>query len=199
MTRLGFLAIAAAALSALQGVSAHYQLTYPQSRGFAEDSQPLAPCGGFNTVGSRSEFPLQDGFVQINSGHTDYTYEVKFIDNSNPSTNDFNNATVIAKGSRSYPAEACLPVDLGSVAGASAGTNGTIQITYDGGDGTLYQCADVTLADSPSSFNQTRCVNADGSNPTGTGASSDESAASVLSVAGGVMMAAVAAAFSIAA
>ncbi|KAI9488539.1 hypothetical protein BDB00DRAFT_847681 [Zychaea mexicana] len=206
MTRIGFFAITAAALTALQGVSAHYQLTYPESRGFDEAREPLAPCGGFDSVSNRSEFPLKGGFMQINSGHTDYTYEVKVVtDNANPSTDDFNSGTTVAKGSRPYPAEACLPVDLSSVSNASAGTNATLQITYNGGDGTLYQCADVTLTENPSSFNSSRCVNADGSDPTASssadGSSSDENGASagVRAAVGGVFAAAIAAAFTISA
>ncbi|KAI9263167.1 hypothetical protein BDA99DRAFT_407798, partial [Phascolomyces articulosus] len=174
-------AIAIAGLTVLQSVSAHYQLTYPQSRGFNEDREPTAPCGGFDSVSSRSQFPLQNGFVQINSGHTDYTYEVKLVTNStNPTASDFTSAPTVAKGSRNYPADACLPIDLGNVQGLSAGTNATIQVVYDGGDGLLYQCADVTLAENPSSFNTTACVNADGSNPTAapSNGGSDESGAS---------------------
>ena len=141
MTRIGFFATVVAGLTLLQSVSAHYQLTYPESRGFNEDNEPNAPCGGFNSPSSnRTQFPLQNGFVEINSGHTSYSYEIKLVTNSaNPSTADFNSASTIATGSRNYPSNACLPVDLSSVSNASAGTNATIQVIYDGGDGKLYQ------------------------------------------------------------
>lgn len=138
MVRLSLIALSAATISA---VSAHFQLTYPQTRGFNEDNEPQAPCGGFNNVGSRSEFPLENGFVQINSGHTSYKYTVKVITSSNPSTSDFtgSNATVIGSGSRNYPGDACLTVSTNNGTDIKAGTNATIQITYDGGDGSLYQ------------------------------------------------------------
>lgn len=138
MVRLSLLALSAATISA---VSAHFQLNYPQTRGFNEDNEPQAPCGGFNNVGSRTEFPLENGFVQINSGHTTYKYTVKVITSNNPSTSDFtgNNATVIGSGSRNYPGDACLTVSTNNGTDIKAGTNATIQITYDGGDGSLYQ------------------------------------------------------------
>ncbi|KAI7851647.1 hypothetical protein BDC45DRAFT_515502 [Circinella umbellata] len=203
MTRIGFFATVVAGLTLLQSVSAHYQLTYPESRGFSEDNEPSAPCGGFNTASSnRTQFPLKNGFVEINSGHTSYSYEIKLVTNSaNPSASDFSSAPTVANGSRNYPGEGCLPIDLSSVSNASAGTNATIQVIYDGGDGSLYQCVDVTLAENPSNFDSSACVNADGSDPTGSSSVADggNSGASGLTVASGVFAAAFAAAISIAA
>ncbi|ORY95937.1 hypothetical protein BCR43DRAFT_407835, partial [Syncephalastrum racemosum] len=161
-------ALATAFVAALSGVSAHYQLTYPAPRGFKESTEPTAPCGGFDSVSQqRTQFPLKNGFVEINSEHPSYTYEVKLIMGSNPSTADFtgSNATTVATGQRNYPEQACLPIDLGNATSVSAGTNATIQVLYNGGDGNLYQCTDVTFADNPSNFNTSVCVNADGSNP----------------------------------
>ncbi|CDS12300.1 hypothetical protein LRAMOSA04495 [Lichtheimia ramosa] len=197
MVRLSLLALSAATISA---VSAHFQLNYPQTRGFNEDNEPQAPCGGFNNVGSRTEFPLENGFVQINSGHTTYKYTVKVITSNNPSTSDFtgNNATVIGSGSRNYPGDACLTVSTNNGTDIKAGTNATIQITYDGGDGSLYQCTDVTFVENPSNFNSSACVNADGSKPGESGSSDGESgASSVTTAVGGIVLAAVAGAISL--
>ncbi|KAI9315400.1 hypothetical protein BX666DRAFT_1811953, partial [Dichotomocladium elegans] len=121
--------------------SAHFQLNYPASRGFNEDIEATAPCGGFNTPSSRTQFPLQNGFVEISAGHPSYTYTVKVIASNNPSTADFtgNNATVVAHGSRNYPGPSCLSVNLGNATHIAAGTNATLQVQFEGGDGVLYQ------------------------------------------------------------
>lgn len=39
---------------------AHYTLDYPPSRGFSDDDEPIAPCGGaaYNAAGNRTQFPL---------------------------------------------------------------------------------------------------------------------------------------------
>jgi hypothetical protein len=130
-----------AVLVSAQAVMAHYQLVYPASRGFSESTEPTAPCGGFDTVQSpRSQFPLKNGFVEINSEHTSYQYTINLLVNNNPTTADFTTANLkqVATGSRSYPEAACLSVDL-SNANVTSGTNATIQIIYAAGDGQLYQ------------------------------------------------------------
>ncbi|KAG1309499.1 hypothetical protein G6F62_014812 [Rhizopus arrhizus] len=59
---------------------AHFTMTYPSSRGFNEDQESISPCGGFNTASSeRVVLPLQNAFVEINSGHTSYSYEINAI------------------------------------------------------------------------------------------------------------------------
>mgnify|MGYP006973185960 FL=1 len=37
---------------------AHFFVTSPLPRGFAEDTNPQPPCGGFNVSGVRSNFPI---------------------------------------------------------------------------------------------------------------------------------------------
>lgn len=141
MPRLSIFALgAAAALSLLQGVSGHYQLLYPQSRGFSEDTEPTAPCGGFNQVlAQRAEFPLHGGFLEINSEHTQYAYQIKLALGNNPDSNAFANASTVGGGQRNYPLQSCLSVDLSNVTQATDGTNATFQIMYNAGDSILYQ------------------------------------------------------------
>lgn len=169
------------ALVSLQTVLAHYTVTYPSSRGFDETKEPTAPCGGFDTVGTRTPFPLKGGFVEINSGHTSYSYVVNLLVKDAPTTADFSNSTAnvqVATGTRAYPQAACLSLDdLSKNADAKAGAEATLQIVYNGGDGQLYQCIDVTLADSVSDWNSTMCVNADGSSTAGSSASASGSGA----------------------
>ncbi|KAI8967192.1 hypothetical protein BDF20DRAFT_908521 [Mycotypha africana] len=173
-----------AALLSVQSALAHFQVTYPGSRGFDENKEPTAPCGGFDTVSAaRAEVPLKDAFIEINSGHTSYSYVVNVLVNNNPSTADFANtsqAVAVANGSRNYPQAACLSLDLNKNSAIKAGTNGTIQIIYNGGDGELYQCADVTFVDNPKNWNNSMCTNADGSasssSPSSSGSSPSASA-----------------------
>ncbi|KAI8883395.1 hypothetical protein K501DRAFT_184670 [Backusella circina FSU 941] len=186
-----------AALVSAQAVLAHYQLVYPVSRGFSEAIEANGPCGGYDIVQSpRTQFPLKNGFAEINSEHTSYKYTINLLVNNNPTSADFTSANLkqVATGSRSYPEAACLSVDLSS-ANVTSGTNATIQIIYDAGDGQLYQCTDVVLADNPSSFNTSQCVNADGSSSNTTssssGSSSSTSKASSYTVASGLVAMAV--------
>jgi len=48
----------AAALLCSSAVMAHFTLDYPVSRGFNDDAEPTGPCGGFDAVANRSQFPL---------------------------------------------------------------------------------------------------------------------------------------------
>lgn len=118
-------------LIALQSMGlAHFTMTYPSSRGFNEDQEPISPCGGFNTASSeRVVFPLQNAFIEINSGHTSYSYEINAITG--------NSTVQVGKGSRSYPQAACLPLQLTD--SIKNGTSTTLQVVYNGGDGLLYQ------------------------------------------------------------
>ncbi|KAG6812555.1 hypothetical protein H0H93_011291, partial [Arthromyces matolae] len=56
----------------------------------------------------------------------------------------------------------CFPLDLAQASNVSSlqsGQNVTIQIVFDGGDGQLYQCADLTLSNDASVSNVS-CTNA---------------------------------------
>lgn len=198
------IAVLVAALVSIQAVLGHYTVTYPNSRGFDETKEPTAPCGGFDTVGTRTPFPLKGGFVEIDSGHTSYSYVVNLLVDNAPTTADFSNSTAnvqVATGSRSYPQAACLSLDdLSKNSEAKAGANATIQVVYNGGDGALYQCIDVTLADNVGNWNNSMCTNADGSSTsagsgtasgTGSAAASTQSPSSAnsLTYTGGLMFA----------
>ncbi|KAG0170636.1 hypothetical protein DFQ28_000160 [Apophysomyces sp. BC1034] len=194
MARLVFVSFLALLLVSV--ASAHFQLTYPTSRGFNEDQEPTAPCGGFDSVQPRTQFPLQNGFVEIAAHHPQYTYQVNVLINNQPTTADFVAANLkqIAMGQRNYPMAACLPVNFANVTDAKNGVNATIQVLFNGGDGQLYQCTDVVLVDQAANFNASQCVNADGSSPTSGNGSSNQPKNSVgsLSVASGLLFTAVA-------
>jgi hypothetical protein len=159
----------------LQSVLAHFTLDYPATRGFNEDTEATVPCGHFDTVGNRTQFPLTNGFLEIYSGHTSWSYTVNVVLGDSPVVADFSsNASQIGSGSRSYPEKACLSVDLSKNSAIKDGVNGTLQIVYNGGDGLLYQCTDVTFTSAAAAWNASACANADGSSAS---ASSSTSAA----------------------
>ena len=141
MSRLSAATLLIVALISAHTVLAHFQLTYPASRGFDETKEPTAPCGGFDSIGSRVQVPLKNAFVEINSEHTSYTYTVSVLVNNSPVVADFStsNLTQVATGSRNYPESACLPMDLSKNTAIKDGANATIQVVFNGGDGSLYQ------------------------------------------------------------
>ncbi|GAA5938788.1 uncharacterized protein JCM15063_004868 [Sporobolomyces koalae] len=129
--------------------------TSPQSRGFDEDIEPQF-CGGFNsTASSRTPFPLNaQGSILIDSHHPSAQVAVLISFDENPTS--IQQFTHLANGSSygllqnfeslSGEGEFCLSVDIASLnVGATNGTPATIQVEFNGGDGTLFQCADVIL------------------------------------------------------
>ncbi|KAG8946175.1 hypothetical protein FRC04_012030 [Tulasnella sp. 424] len=136
---------------------AHFTLDYPPTRGFDEDLEPQF-CGGFPLANNRSLFPLTGGVVEIDSHHETAQFVTLISFSSDPqSFTDFNTTS----DGKAIPflkpfiqiqgtGEACIPVDVASlnVPGVQNGTNATIQVQFNGGDGWLYQCADVTLVSS---------------------------------------------------
>ncbi|KAG8852019.1 hypothetical protein FRB96_008937 [Tulasnella sp. 330] len=135
---------------------AHFTLDYPQTRGFDEDLEPQF-CGGFPLV-NRTEFPLSGGMIDIDSHHTASTFVTLISFDQNPS--NFSQFNTTPSGQTygflkpfiqlSGTGEMCVPVDISALglSGIGPGTNATIMVQFDGGDGELYQCADVTLTGS---------------------------------------------------
>lgn len=141
MSRLSFAALLIVALISSQTVLAHFSLTYPASRGFDETKEPTAPCGGFDSVAARTQVPLKNAFVEIDAEHTSYKYTVSVLVNNNPAVADFSTSKLVevASGNRNYPQSACLPLDLTKDSSIVNGANATIQVVFNGGDGSLYQ------------------------------------------------------------
>ncbi|PPQ80020.1 hypothetical protein CVT26_011902 [Gymnopilus dilepis] len=143
-------------------VSAHFQLQFPPPRGpFVEDNEPKF-CDNYLTPASnRSQFPLSGGFFTLNSEHPSWTAGVLLSTSANPTSfQDFSqvNKFFQVQGEGAF----CIPLDLKSSneTGLTNGQNVTIQIVFDGGDGQLYQCADVTLSDSFTIPSNVSCTNA---------------------------------------
>ncbi|KAG5648154.1 hypothetical protein DXG03_006108 [Asterophora parasitica] len=155
------------ALALVGSANAHFRLLFPEPRGqFVADNEPQY-CGGYTQVTqNRTTFPLSGGFFTIKSGHPDFTAGVIISTLQNPIS--FDNFTVNGKQqiASAYAKNAnagtfCLPLDLAAsgVAGVKDGANVTIQIVYAGGDGNLYQCADLTLSSNFTIPNNVTCHN----------------------------------------
>ncbi|KDQ20310.1 hypothetical protein BOTBODRAFT_125906, partial [Botryobasidium botryosum FD-172 SS1] len=132
----------------------HFQLNYPQSRGYVFANETYF-CGGFSSPKPRVPFPIYGGFYIINSEHPRANIMATLSFNPNPTSyQQFNISpsgqtippltpftTLVGQGT------ICLPVDIAGlgIPDLQGDTNATIQVQYNGGDGTVTQCADVTL------------------------------------------------------
>jgi len=114
-------------------------------------------CDGYtNAVSNRTVFPLSSGVITLNSEHPQWTVGVLVSTKPNPSSfSDFNNASggnqvVVNFFQTSGAGLACFNMDLSrsGVSGVVNGANVSIEVVFDGGDGQLYQCADLTLSNS---------------------------------------------------
>ncbi|KGB77594.2 hypothetical protein CNBG_3432 [Cryptococcus deuterogattii R265] len=168
---------------------AHFTLDYPQSRGFQDDIEGQF-CGGFNTVETRQPFPLGSGPVQIDSHHTLATVVAFISTNSNPTSfNDFNttsNGTSIPLASSIFQVaqgERCFNIDLKSLnIGLTNGSEVTLQVQYNGGDGNLYQCSDLVLIEGYEVPSNETCTN-DASKASNASSTSSSSASATSAAA----------------
>ncbi|KAF7982066.1 hypothetical protein HWV62_30358 [Athelia sp. TMB] len=131
--------------------SAHFQMQYPAPRGvFVEDDEPTFCDGYTQAVSNRTVFPISNGVISMNSEHPSWTVGVIVSTAQNPTAfSDFNNsAPAVQFFQTSGEGIACFNIDLlkSGISGLVDGANVTIEVVYDGGDGELYQCADLTLS-----------------------------------------------------
>ncbi|KAF9451779.1 hypothetical protein P691DRAFT_806877 [Macrolepiota fuliginosa MF-IS2] len=145
------------ALSALalfaSTANAHFRLNFPAPRGPDTEGE-LKFCAGYTEVTTnRTTFPLSGGFFTIKQNHTPWSGAVLISTEQNP--NDFG-AFNDTKGEQfvrywantDVVGNLCIPLDLSrtNIPGVRDGANVTIQIAVIGGDGELFQCADLTLS-----------------------------------------------------
>ncbi|KAF8587337.1 hypothetical protein K439DRAFT_1338632 [Ramaria rubella] len=152
------------------GTNGHFLLNYPQTRGFNEDLETNF-CGGF-PLSNRSEFPLSGGMVSITSEHPQSDIDILISFDANPTMfGEFNQTAsgttipfLLPFTKMNAQGDACFPVNISSLGLSEAqnGANATIMVQYNGGDGELYQCADVMLSNSFSVPSGTKCDNATG-------------------------------------
>lgn len=75
--------------------SAHFQLEWPESRGFDENDIVNYPCGGFDDVSDeRTPFPTSGGPLQLSLEHTRTNFEVLIAMGNDPSGDDFHTVLV---------------------------------------------------------------------------------------------------------
>jgi len=162
-------------ISAITAVNAHFELAYPVPRGPFDDDNEVNFCDNYvNAVDNRTEFPLSGGYITLGAFHPTWTLGVLISTVQDPTSfSNFTNSSggqQLARNFASATGEGnfCIPLDLSNtgISGVSDGANVTIQFVFDGGDGTLYQCADLTLAQNFSVPSNISCTNSTSSNKT---------------------------------
>ncbi|KAJ6534485.1 hypothetical protein DFH09DRAFT_1180511 [Mycena vulgaris] len=140
--------------------NAHFQLQFPPPRGvFVEDDEPTF-CDGYDAVADRTVFPLSGGFFSLNSEHTSWTASVSLTNKADPTKfDDF--STIVPFFKLTGEGLFCLPLDLltTNATGLTDGQNVTLEIIFDGGDGELFQCADLTLSSTAKISSSVSCTN----------------------------------------
>ncbi|KAI8995323.1 hypothetical protein BD414DRAFT_479208 [Trametes punicea] len=162
------LTIAAFIPGLLTVVSAHFQLQYPAPRGpFVENQEPTF-CDGYpDAVNNRTVFPTSGGIFSLHSEHPNWTLGgiIATVQDPNTFTAFESNGQfqfVVPFFATSGEGDFCFPIDLAAhnISGVKDGANVTLQLIYDGGDGQLYQCADLTLSDNATVPSSVSCTNA---------------------------------------
>ncbi|KAI6045125.1 hypothetical protein EDC04DRAFT_2877442 [Pisolithus marmoratus] len=134
--------------------NAHFQLQYPPPRGSWNVDQEPTFCDGYmDAVSDKIVFPFANGVINLNSEHPQWTVGVIVSTKQDPTSfSDFNSSSgyqmAVPWFQTNGEGQYCFPIDLATsgVSGIQDGANVTIQIVYNGGDGNLYQCADLTLS-----------------------------------------------------
>ncbi|PPQ90436.1 hypothetical protein CVT25_014954 [Psilocybe cyanescens] len=148
--------------------NAHFRLNYPGPRGaFVADREPLY-CGGYTDVTTnRTTFPLSGGFFKIETGHPDWSASVILSTAENPNSFDLfsvdgQEQIVSPWGNEHDAGSFCIPLNISAanIEGVRDGSNVTIQVVFNGGDGALYQCADLTLSAELTQPSDVTCTNA---------------------------------------
>ncbi|KAI0252598.1 hypothetical protein BJV78DRAFT_323565 [Lactifluus subvellereus] len=185
-------------ISAATAVNAHFQLAFPPPRGVFDDANEVKFCDNYvNAVNNRSEFPLSGGFVTLNSEHSSWSLSVLISTVQDPTSfNNFTSASGQQQLARNFASASgeggfCIPLDLNNtgISGVQNGANVTIQLVFNGGDGSLYQCADLTLSNSFTIPSSVSCSNATSSKSKSNGDRASEVATTGFTAALGFIVA----------
>lgn len=164
--------------------NAHFEMQFPPPRGQFNDDDEVKFCDGYNSVGNRSTFPLDGGFFSMKSSHSPWTVGVIVATADNPTSfNDFSQLVPFFQYQQA--GIACFPLSFPPINGTSFrdGQNVTVQIVFDGGDGKLYQCADLTLSSSVKISSNVSCTN---STTNGSGSATQSGSPSATQASGTV-------------
>ncbi|KAJ7495623.1 hypothetical protein FB451DRAFT_1020199 [Mycena latifolia] len=161
--------------------NAHFQLQFPLPRGpFVEDAEPTFCDGYDSSVSNRTVFPFTGGFWSINSEHTSWTAGVSVSTKANP-TNFSDFTTVIPFFQDTGAGIFCFDLDFSKTnASLTDGQNVTLEIIFDGSDGQLYQCADLTMSSTAKIDSSISCKNSSSSASSTAGASPTTSPSAAL-------------------
>jgi hypothetical protein len=143
LSNLAFLAL-------LPLTSAHFRLTWPPARGFADDKAGTFPCGGFDDVSStRTAWPATGGPIQLDMHHTQTNVMVLLSLGSNPGVNY--NITLRPTFAEEGLGDFCVGmVSVPEGVNYTEGEAATLQVVTNGDpDGGLYQ---VSFASIPKSL-----------------------------------------------
>ncbi|KAJ3106122.1 hypothetical protein HDU97_006939 [Phlyctochytrium planicorne] len=125
---------------------AHFKVTTPPARFKSEALQVVPPCGGL-PLSTRTPIPISGTFMEGVSYHP--TAVVNFtlaLTDSDPTEADFKVNWAKSPTTIPQPGNFQVPVEIANIQGVKVGGVGTLRISFDAGDGMLYQCVDVTFA-----------------------------------------------------
>ncbi|KAI4657782.1 uncharacterized protein J4E78_006171 [Alternaria triticimaculans] len=136
----------ALALAFLPLTFAHFQLNFPEARGFTDDTEGNFPCGGYNDVQQeRTDFPISGGPIQLHMEHPQTNVAVYMAIGDNPGEG----FSIVAQQQTQVSGlgDFCFGhVSLPEGLNVTDGTKASIQVVTNNHEaGGLYQCADVTL------------------------------------------------------
>ncbi|KAJ8084268.1 hypothetical protein PM082_003036 [Marasmius tenuissimus] len=172
-------------------VKAHFKLQFPSPRGaFNEENEPN--FYGYTTPATnRTTISMTDSYIALLSEHTNWVVAVLLANSTNPTS--FDNFTQITSFTRNTgEGTFCMPFSLAKSNATGldlkTGQNVTLQIEFAGDDGSLFQCADVTLSNSTTDSTPTSGCTAgnlqetDGTASNGTGASGGNNGTEAMTV-----------------
>ncbi|KAJ3515942.1 hypothetical protein NLJ89_g1439 [Agrocybe chaxingu] len=120
---------------------------YPRPRGWVNETDQVAPCGGLQ-INNRTSFPLTGGQFSLLLADEAYTVQFSYSTSSNPtSDSDFRPFMQSLTGGDQV-GHTCFNVASFADLGVTAGQDVTLQIKYSGGGRDLtpyYQCADLNV------------------------------------------------------
>ncbi|ODV84522.1 hypothetical protein CANARDRAFT_8507 [[Candida] arabinofermentans NRRL YB-2248] len=127
-------------------------ILYPSDREWSENSETVAPCGSYSSIGNRSEFPLDDGFVAlVAKSNKAWSISLKISYDENPTKNSDFDEWASGNVSNSIDiGHTCfyMPDQPSSI---NAGDYATIQLEYmaleDDSNETHYACADIVFVE----------------------------------------------------
>jgi len=168
-------------------VNAHFNISYPAVRGAFNDDNEVNFCDSYSNPSARSPFPLSNGLIAFITSHPSWTAGVMISTSSDPTSfSNFRNSSggdqLAVPYFQSGGTSGCIAVNVSDsgLSGLNDGSNVTLQMVFNGGDGILYQCMDLTLSSSyqvPASVvsecqNQTKNSNASSATATISGVGS---------------------------